>query len=114
MEGMDSYATPVARTEKEPLTDEELVQSALQHSLDGEARALFAAIHSPLDSQESFAQSIEDFNARPREERGFDKYDHSRPLTENIDRTIERQTPKGYPYMITQHKNGEITLASKI
>lgn len=114
MEGMDSYATPVARKEKEPLTDEELVQSALAYSLDGEALALFAAMQSPHDSQESFQRWIEDFNARPKEERGFDKYDHSRPLTEHIDRTIERQTSKGYPYAITQHKNGEITIASRI
>jgi hypothetical protein len=114
MEGMDSYATPVAPKEKEPLTDEELVQSALTYSLDGEALALFSAMQSPYDTQESFRRWVEDFNARPKEERGFDKYDHSRPLTAHIDRTIERTTSKGYPYTITQHKNGEITIESKI
>lgn len=114
-EGFDSYATPVApKEDKEPLTDDELVQSALNHALEGEALALFAAMQSPHDTQDSFKQWVEDFNARPKEERGFNKYDHSRSLTQHIDRTIERQTPRGYLYTITQHKNGEITLASRI
>ena len=104
----ERLATPVSR--ETTLTSDELVASALAHSLQGEALALFSAISSSMDTPESFVRWINDFNARPAEERGLGRYDTGRPLTENVDRVATRSTSKGYPYTVTLHKNGEITL----
>jgi len=110
-EGFNSYATPVAPQEKNPLTDEEMVQSALDHSLTGDAKDIFAALNAVTDTQEGFAEKMDAFNKRPREERGFDRYDHGRTLIKNIDRQLSAQTPKGYRYVVTLKKDGTIELA---
>lgn len=110
-EGFDSYATPVAPEEKNPLTDEEMVQSAIQHSLTGEAKDMFGALNAVVDTQEGFTEKMDAFNKRPAEERGLGKYDHGRPLTKNIDRQLNAQTPKGYRYVVTLLKDGTIELS---
>lgn len=112
-EGFDSYATPTGRTEKAPLTGDERIMSALEHSLSGEAKALFGSV-ATATTQEEFLTAIHTFNAHPREERGFGTYDHDRPLTQNIDYTKNASTPKGYPYTITLHQDGDVTLESDI
>ena len=104
----ERLATPVSR--ETTLTTDELVGSALMHSLTGEAQMLFSAISSSMDTPESFIRWVDEFNACSPEERGAGKYDQGRPLTENVDRVATRSTSKGYPYTVTLHKNGEITL----
>lgn len=110
-EGFDSYATPVAPQEKNPLTDEEMVQSALDHSLTGDAKDIFAALNAVTDTQEDFAEKMSAFNKRPAEERGLGRYDHGRPLVQNIDRQLDARTPKGYRYIVTLKKDGTIELS---
>lgn len=93
------------------LTNEEQVEHAVQHQLQGEARKAFLKIQSPVASYDDIVAAMGEFNALPKEDRGYDKYDHGRPLTENIDRELTYTHPKGIEYVVTLHKNGEITVS---
>lgn len=108
------YATPTKKYEKSVLTPEEKVVSALTYNLEGQALALWMAMKPASAPAVSFVRWVEDFNAVSAEDRGAGKYDHNRPLEENVDITTEITTGSGYPLSVTLHKNGEITLATTI
>ncbi len=113
-EGFDSYATPVRTHEKSVLTDHEKVVSALQYSLGGNALATWMAMKATGTPVESFTRWVDDFNAASKEERGYDRYDHSRPGEEDIDLVTDMTTGSGFPLTVTLHKNGEITFATPL
>jgi hypothetical protein len=108
------YATPTNKYEKSVLTPGERVQSALDHSLEGGALAIWMAMKPAGMPAESFARWVDEFNSASAEERGAGRYDHGRPGDENIDITSEIITGSGYPLSVTLHKNGEITFATNV
>lgn len=96
------------------LTNEEQVQSALDHNLDATAKEAYRLMQSPTISQEEFIDAVAAFNALPRESRGYDRYDHGRPIIDNIDRSLDLQSPRGYPYTATQKKDGTIEFSTTL
>lgn len=92
--------------------------NALRYSLSGVALERWMALvgtlqHVPTTTVEKW---VEDFNATSPTERGAGQYDHSRvgDHDEHQDVTISRKTISGFPFSVTLHKNGEVTLASEL
>ncbi len=107
MEQVPSFSQ---RPESSVLTDKEKVYSALEHTIEGEALNLWMAMKVAGTPESNFVKWIADFNATSAEDRGKDKYDHSRPLTEHVDVSVPFTSPSGHSYAVTLHKNGEVTL----
>jgi len=107
---MESFSVP--KPESGP-TPKDLVLGALEQ-LKGDAAPALDAVQSLTATQEEFIAAIAAFNDLPAETRGKDRYDHSRPLTENVDRELTATSPKGYPYTAVLHKNGEVTLSTPL
>lgn len=100
------------------LDSNEQVLNALRYNLSGVALERWMALISNMQKIPSatIEKWIEDFNATSSEERGAGRYDHSRTgdSQEHKDISISRQTISGFPFSVTLHKNGEVTLASEL
>jgi hypothetical protein len=108
-ENIPSVGTSEATSVPEALSDKELVLSAVQHNLSDEAASVYAAIFDPSLSEDDLRARVQQFNALDASERGADKYDHSRPLTENHDSSFTANLPSGKSITITLHK-GEVSV----
>jgi hypothetical protein len=115
-----SEERPLSRANAAPLpvhelSDHEHVMLGLAHSLSGTALDMWARDMVVPDGTEMTRVRLEKwvnaFNSLPAEQRGKDRYDHSRPLTEHVDRHTIVSNPSNYDLIATVHRNGEVTFA---
>ena len=89
---------------------------AIQWNLSDSALQVYKSVCAlaGTQTQEEFIAAVAAFNELPAEERGKDLYDHSRNLTENVDRSMSTTTPSGYPLTIKMAKNGTLSLETSL
>jgi hypothetical protein len=104
--------TPKFNIENRKTEDKDLIDGALQWNLSDLAHQYYNALFSA--NQDEFRRLIAEFNSLDPDERGKEKYDHDRPLTEHVERSTEIRMPSGYPLTVTLEKNGTITLATSL
>jgi len=110
----ESLATPTRFSEENPLTPRERILSALEHSIDGEALAVWMAMKPVGTSVDSFLRWVNEFNATDAQDRGEGKYDHNRTLDQNVAITEIIKTGSGFDLSVTLHKSGEITFSTPL
>lgn len=116
----EAYGMPKPQQpEASVLDDNEIVSQALHYKnnkLQGDALEIWTALTGTLQqiSTSTAERWVQEFNATSPTDRGAGTYDHSQSLEQRKDVTVSRQTVSGFPFSITLHKNGEVTLASEL